>query len=1062
MKNLLTLLFLSILLVSTISAFEFDNVKTYDASTQTITITNSFGLGSKIADVKLDTPLHVQTGLGYQKVAEYTITSTTDYSSFLKGTEVYNLNKNNALVNKKIDVKYLTSEFIDDVKYNCEYEKDGQVIGGSCKPEVIGKKEIEAWKDFNGDVKAEKITIGLFTNVEQGDYYEWVGDLAGIKTTEWATWAGNISTSIKFYYKLDEASGAVIDAVGEYNGANTGATTNVDGIINTAYDFEFSDSGDDIAIGTRALDLTAQPLTINAWIQPESFSGYGSIFSGNSGGISLVPNLNTGQLSFGKYGVDEVTSNNLVAGTLYMLTITYNASGVTFYLNGTAINIASYSQTFTNNSYAIGQAPGGTNYYDGIIDEIAVWKRSLTPTEITLLFNSGIGCQYGNEACFASPDSPPAITLNSPVNAYNSSSQDITFNCTGTDDINLSVIDLKLNSFTNGTNSSVYNNTLTTFYRTLPDGAYNWSCQASDNATIAQSTTATYRNVTIHTDFPEISVTSPTGNTTTFTMPVNVTLNTTATDFALSTCWYFTNENITPIIFTCNASQNVSFSSPGWYWINYTANDTLGRETSTNISYFINHLNYSTSYATTRIEGQNNTIYFNASATSLGAPSAYLVWNGTNYTMNLISNNGTLAKYWYYLTAPEVTADDEVSFVFDYNIDGTLYHSIIYNQTIYNIPSLNVTGLSCSDKALNFTLLDEANLSAINGTFDYNFYYGTSDNSSAVRTYGTLTDLHSFFICINDTISNAWVLGQGEIFYRATGYVDRRYYLFDGTILSNSTNNITLFDLFSTDQTSFKLEVESTSLAPYSDFFTTLVRWYPGLNQYNIVDMGLTDEKGTTIIHVKTEDVDYRIGVYYRNGTLVKLADPIRMACLTSPCTYTLAISPGDTDYTSILGIIYTFTFNETTGIWDFTYSDPSLKTTTMNLTIYRETGTTTYAICSTNVTGVSGAMTCNTSLYTGTMRGIVTRSASPGVILVQKVVGVIVSAFKSTFGLWLSMLVAIPVIFFFAMVSPLGALIGAVVALIPAYYFGSISLVIIGGIALLAGIVAHFISRIK
>ena len=59
-------------------------------------------------------------------------------------------------------------------------------------------------------------------------------------------------------------------------------------------------------------------------------------------------------------------------------------------------------------------------------------------------------------------------------------------------------------------------------------------------------------------------------------------------------------------------------------------------------------------------------------------------------------------------------------------------------------------------------------------------------------------------------------------------------------------------------------------------------------------------------------------------------------------------------------------------------------------------------------------------------------------------------------------MLIAVPVIFFFAMMSPLGALIGVVVALIPAFYFGSVSLVIVSGIALLAGLVAHFIGRVS
>ena len=40
------------------------------------------------------------------------------------------------------------------------------------------------------------------------------------------------------YYRMDEASGAVIDAVSGNNGVNDGATPNVTGKINTAYEFD--------------------------------------------------------------------------------------------------------------------------------------------------------------------------------------------------------------------------------------------------------------------------------------------------------------------------------------------------------------------------------------------------------------------------------------------------------------------------------------------------------------------------------------------------------------------------------------------------------------------------------------------------------------------------------------------------------------------------------------------------------------------------------------------------------------------------------------------------------
>ena len=54
--------------------------------------------------------------------------------------------------------------------------------------------------------------------------------------------AFNWGNGIVSYYKLDEASGTVIDTVGTNNGTNYGATPNVAGKIETAYDFDGSSS----------------------------------------------------------------------------------------------------------------------------------------------------------------------------------------------------------------------------------------------------------------------------------------------------------------------------------------------------------------------------------------------------------------------------------------------------------------------------------------------------------------------------------------------------------------------------------------------------------------------------------------------------------------------------------------------------------------------------------------------------------------------------------------------------------------------------------------------------
>ena len=91
-KKIICFLIMSMFLITTVSAFDFDNVKTYDANTRTATIQNAFGLGDDIAQVKLISPDNVNVGLGYQKVAEFQIIGFIDYKDFIQQINFYDIN----------------------------------------------------------------------------------------------------------------------------------------------------------------------------------------------------------------------------------------------------------------------------------------------------------------------------------------------------------------------------------------------------------------------------------------------------------------------------------------------------------------------------------------------------------------------------------------------------------------------------------------------------------------------------------------------------------------------------------------------------------------------------------------------------------------------------------------------------------------------------------------------------------------------------------------------------------------------------------------------------------
>lgn len=1098
---------LTMLILPNVSAFEFDNVKSYDTIAREVTFKNSF-LGiptSDIAKAKLDTPLvnYVMPGSD-RKVAEITIESYTDYTNFIKSMELTDL-RTGKKITRPITYKYnspievTVKEYIAENCYNSgkDIVRISKITGKEeVAPEVVcNRKVVPEHKELKDnwipleklDIKAEKITIGIFTEVLPEDNVEWVPNLFGLKVTEWATWTSALTQGLVVFYKADDTGSGLKDALGVLNMSPMRSPTYSNtGIINKSVNtwpgyFNIS--------GSNKFDMGANNFAVSFWLYSEqAWTGNGNRypiqFNGHASDSNTPFMVEVGtDWKLGMYVSTAGTCNgmatdesNLVLtnGSWYHVVISRNSTAWYYYLNGTRdshtySNTGTLTTACTDKSTKIGGYGSNTDTqnWNGRIDEVGIWNRSLTDAEVVDLYNAGAGITYSE----ASPPLSITTTLNSPDNVYNTSSTSVTFSANATA-ISGNVTNMTLylwggvlvKNTTTGLTSST--NTSSWVMAGLTDYLYTWnvlSCAVdASNYTCAFSTNRTLR---VDTTGPTVNITYPLNNSeiVTFIPSNNISLNFTASDsgVGLSSCLYSIDGGVaTPIVCGTNASEN--FTS-GYHSVTYISNDLLSNSANITNTFFINYVRPTVNYSLTGVELENTTFYFNLTADNITQANATIRYNNTNYLMDIGSYNSTNAGFYKVITLPEVSADTVKQFNITYYLNNVQYNTTVYNQTVYNIPALNISaGLCAGTPVYWFTLQDEANLTLVSGDFEYNFYYGLS-NSSMVRTYGKVSGATNFSICTNTTINPNWTIGSGEILYRSTGYVDRRYYIFDNTVVT-SASNFTLYDLLSTTQTSFKLEIEDTSLNPYDNIYNRLLRWYPDLNEYKIVDMGKTDETGSTVIHVRTEDVDYRIGAYYTNGTLIYLAQPIRMVCLASPCTYTLKISPGEVDYTSFLNIVYTFTYNETTGIWNFVYSDTTGKTSTMNLTVYRLTGTTEYAVCSQSISGAVGALTCNTSAYTtGILRGEVYRSASPPVEIVQKVVHLFTSAFKgSSFGLWLSMLLALPVIFLLCLVSPIGALLGGIIALLPALYFGSINIGIVGGLAVLAGIVAHFLKRVS
>jgi hypothetical protein len=234
---------------------------------------------------------------------------------------------------------------------------------------------------------------------------------------------------------------------------------------------------------------------------------------------------------------------------------------------------------------------------------------------------------------------------------------------------------------------------------------------------------------------------------------------------------------------------------------------------------------------------------------------------------------------------------------------------------------------------------------------------------------------------------------------------------------------------------------------------------------YNELDMGVTDILGQTITHLRLYDTDYRIALYYSNGTLIKLTDPaVRFSCTSTPCSYTVKVdAAAQSQLSEVYGVVQSLSFNNTTSMFNYVWSDPSAKTTSMNLLVSKAMADGDVNICNTTVAGATGSVSCNATGYTGLLFANVYRSVN-GTLNIQATdtEDVTTSVFKGAIGLFIGLIMFIAIMLIGLAVSPLAAMIMSIVGLVPAYVLGVIPVAVMMAIAAISVLLMHVFKRVS
>lgn len=227
-----------------------------------------------------------------------------------------------------------------------------------------------------------------------------------------------LTTNLVSYWELEEASGTRVDSHGanDLSESGTGGVGQVSGAQGNAADFEAGDS-DYLSItdaSQSGLDLTGD-VSVSFWITPESQPATNSQYSIVSKYNSATANRSydfayrdvsstkyfrfvsttTGSTNFNILDVAYTMSN----ATTYHVVMTFDASAATMelWVNGSSQGTATGSFTSIYNGssdFRISGLGNSTSFFDGVLDEVGIWSKVLTSSEISDLYNSGTPLEY--------------------------------------------------------------------------------------------------------------------------------------------------------------------------------------------------------------------------------------------------------------------------------------------------------------------------------------------------------------------------------------------------------------------------------------------------------------------------------------------------------------------------------------------------------------------------------------------------------------------------------------------------------------------------------------------
>jgi glucose/arabinose dehydrogenase len=333
-------------------------------------------------------------------------------------------------------------------------------------------------------------------------------------------------------YAFEETSGtsATDVSAAKNNGTVNGATRTASGKFGRALSFDGVNDRVDVP-DAASLDLTTG-MTLEAWVKPTTNAGWRT---------AILKELGASDLAYALYTSDgakpraetRTGAYNTAAGTAALplnawshLASTYDGATLRFFVNGVQVGAKSVtgSMPATANPLRIGGNIVWGEYFSGLIDEVRVYNRALTATEIGTDMNAAIGVGTPPPVDTTPPSSPANLKATGAIGKVTLSWD------ASTDDVGVSGYEVYRSTtpgFTPSSANRIATPAGTGYVDTIGPGTYHYRVKAADAAANLSTSSAEASAISLADLPPVVAVTAPTAGS---TVSGTVTLKATASD----------------------------------------------------------------------------------------------------------------------------------------------------------------------------------------------------------------------------------------------------------------------------------------------------------------------------------------------------------------------------------------------------------------------------------------------------------------------------------------------------------------------------------------------------